>query len=37
MMQRLVPIHPGEVPLEEFLKLINLSQNQLAIMPTPAA
>ena len=29
-MDRLSPIHPGEVLLEEFLKPMNLSQNQLA-------
>ncbi|AFZ37497.1 plasmid maintenance system antidote protein, XRE family [Stanieria cyanosphaera PCC 7437] len=26
-----MPIHPGEVLLEEFLKPINLSQNQIAL------
>ncbi len=29
--QRLAPIHPGEVLLEEFLKPMNLSQNRLAL------
>ncbi len=28
---RLIPIHPGEVLLEEFLKPMNLSQNQMAL------
>ncbi len=28
---KLQPIHPGEVLLEEFLKPMNLSQNQLAL------
>ena len=28
---KLAPIHPGEILLEEFLKPINLSQNQLAL------
>ncbi len=28
---RLIPIHPGEVLLEEFLKPMNLSQNQIAL------
>ena len=28
---KLPPIHPGEVLLEEFLKPMNLSQNQLAL------
>jgi len=28
---KLNPIHPGEVLLEEFLKPMNLSQNQLAL------
>ncbi len=28
---KLMPIHPGEVLLEEFLKPMNLSQNQLAL------
>lgn len=28
--EKLKPIHPGEVLLEEFLKPMNLSQNQLA-------
>lgn len=27
----LAPVHPGEVLLEEFLKPMNLSQNQLAL------
>ena len=30
MTEKLVPVHPGEVLLEEFLKPMNLSQNQLA-------
>jgi addiction module HigA family antidote len=29
--EKLLPIHPGEVLLEEFLKPMNLSQNQLAL------
>ena len=29
--QKLDPIHPGEVLLEEFLKPMNLSQNRLAL------
>ena len=29
--QKLKPVHPGEVLLEEFLKPMNLSQNRLAI------
>ena len=29
--QKLAPIHPGEVLLEEFLKPMNLSQNRLAL------
>jgi antitoxin HigA-1 len=28
---KLMPVHPGEVLLEEFLKPMNLSQNQLAL------
>lgn len=28
---RLMPVHPGEVLLEEFLKPMNLSQNQMAL------
>jgi len=28
---KLIPIHPGEVLLEEFLKPMNLSQNQIAL------
>jgi antitoxin HigA-1 len=28
---KLVPVHPGEVLLEEFLKPMNLSQNQMAL------
>jgi addiction module HigA family antidote len=28
---KLPPVHPGEVLLEEFLKPMNLSQNQLAL------
>lgn len=31
MADRLSPIHPGEVLLEEFIKQMNLSQNRLAI------
>ena len=31
MTEKLLPIHPGEVLLEEFLKPMNLSQNRLAI------
>ncbi len=31
MDERLAPIHPGEVLLEEFLKPLELSQNQLAL------
>jgi len=31
MTDKLSPIHPGEVLLEEFLKPMNLSQNRLAI------
>ncbi len=31
MSEKLQPIHPGEVLLEEFLKPMNLSQNRLAI------
>ena len=31
MTDELSPVHPGEVLLEEFLKPMNLSQNQLAI------
>ena len=34
---KLQPIHPGEVLLEEFLKPMNLSQNQVALaMRVPA-
>ncbi len=29
--EKLVPIHPGEVLLEEFLKPMKLSQNRLAL------
>jgi len=29
--EKLQPVHPGEVLLEEFLKPVNLSQNQLAL------
>lgn len=29
--EKLAPIHPGEILLEEFLKPMNLSQNQLAL------
>jgi addiction module HigA family antidote len=28
---KLMPIHPGEILLEEFLKPMNLSQNQMAL------
>jgi addiction module HigA family antidote len=28
---KLMPVHPGEVLLEEFLKPMNLSQNQVAM------
>lgn len=28
---RIAPIHPGEILLEEFLKPMNLSQNRLAL------
>ena len=31
MTDKLSPIHPGEVLLEEFIKPMNLSQNHLAI------
>jgi len=31
MVERLHPVHPGEVLLEEFLKPMRLSQNRLAI------
>jgi addiction module HigA family antidote len=31
MAEKLSPIHPGEVLLEEFIKPMNLSQNRLAI------
>ncbi len=31
MSDKLNPVHPGEVLLEEFLKPMNLSQNRLAI------
>jgi addiction module HigA family antidote len=31
MTERLRPVHPGEVLLEEFLRPMNLSQNRLAI------
>jgi addiction module HigA family antidote len=31
MTDKLSPVHPGEVLLEEFLKPMNLSQNRLAI------
>jgi len=31
MTNKLSPIHPGEVLLEEFIKPMNLSQNRLAI------
>lgn len=29
--ERLKPVHPGEVLLEEFIKPMNLSQNQVAL------
>ncbi|QQE64280.1 transcriptional regulator [Leptolyngbya sp. BL0902] len=29
--ERLRPVHPGEILLEEFLQPMNLSQNQLAL------
>jgi antitoxin HigA-1 len=28
---KLIPVHPGEVLLEEFLKPMNISQNQMAL------
>lgn len=31
MAEKLSPVHPGEVLLEEFIKPMNLSQNRLAI------
>jgi addiction module HigA family antidote len=31
MAEKLSPIHPGEVLLEEYIKPMNLSQNRLAI------
>jgi addiction module HigA family antidote len=31
MEEKLAPVHPGEVLLEEFLKPLELSQNRLAI------
>jgi antitoxin HigA-1 len=31
MTNRLSPVHPGEVLLEEFIKPMNLSQNRIAI------
>ena len=31
MVEKLKPIHPGEVLLEEFLKPMNLSQNRVAL------
>ena len=31
MAEKLFPIHPGEVLLEEFVKPMNLSQNRLAL------
>lgn len=31
MTNKLSPVHPGEVLLEEFIKPMNLSQNRLAI------
>ena len=37
MTELLAPIHPGEVLLEEFLKPMGISQNQLALkMSVPA-
>lgn len=30
-MEKLAPVHPGEVLLEEYLKPMSLSQNQLAL------
>jgi addiction module HigA family antidote len=32
MDKKLVPVHPGEVLLEEFLKPMGISQNRLALM-----
>lgn len=29
--EKLAPVHPGEILLEEFLKPMNLSQNRLAL------
>jgi addiction module HigA family antidote len=29
--EKLMPVHPGEILLEEFLKPMNLSQNQIAL------
>ena len=29
--EKLIPVHPGEVLLEEFLKPMGISQNQLAL------
>lgn len=29
--QKLAPVHPGEILLEEFLKPMNLSQNRVAL------
>ena len=29
--EKLMPVHPGEILLEEFLKPMNLSQNQMAL------
>lgn len=31
MADKLLPVHPGEVLLEEFIKPMNLSQNRIAI------
>jgi len=31
MTEKLPPVHPGEILLEEFLKPLGLSQNQLAL------
>lgn len=38
MTTRLVPVHPGEILLEEFLRPLGISQNALAMaigVPTP--
>ena len=35
--EKLPPVHPGEILMEEFLKPMNLSQNRLALsMGVPA-